>query len=455
MSKNLHRRKPSLVVATISLVVLSASLQSIASADDWSGWLGDARDDVYRETGIIDEIPDSGLTVKWRAPIAGGYAGPSVDGNRVFVFDYEKSSGEAFNAPNKRANIYGKERLLVFDVDNGKELWRFEYDCPYSISYPAGPRCTPTVDGDRVYTLGSEGDLHCLDVATGEVKWARSFKRDLSAEPPIWGFASHPLIEGDLLYTMVGGNGQGLVAFDKMTGEIRWKALDTAAGYCPPIIMNYAGKRQLISFNPEGVDSLDPISGESYWHIDISPMYEMSIARPMRDGDLLFASGIKNEAVMIKLDSQKPGASEVWRGERKSAVYCSNSTPAFVDGVIYGTDCNDGKMIAVDAKTGDRLWSTFQPTRPDEKRFIKHGTAFVTRIGDTDRYFLFSEIGDLIIARMTRDGYEELGRDHVIEPTGEAFGRDVVWTHPAYAHRTAFIRNDKEVIAVSLEAPSN
>lgn len=454
MLTNPHAFKPRLVVAAISLVAISISLQSIVNADDWSGWMGDSRDGIYRETGIIETIPESGLSVKWRTPIAGGYAGPSVADNRVFVFDYQKSSGDAFNAPDKRANVSGKERLIVLDAESGKELWRHEYDCPYSVSYPAGPRCTPTIDGDRVYTLGSEGDLHCLNTSTGEVKWSLSLKRDLATEVPIWGFSSHPLVDGDLLYTMVGGQGQGIVAFDKMTGEVRWKALDTAAGYCPPSIIEFAGRRQLIAFTPDGVDALDLLSGASLWHIDISPMYEMSIARPMRNGDLLYASGIRNEAVMIKLDSQSPGASELWRGERGNAVFCSNSTPAFVDGVIYGTDCNDGKMIAVDATNGERLWTTFQPTRPDEKRFLKHGTAFVTRIGNTDRYLLFSEIGDLIIARMTREGYEELGRDHVIEPSGEAFGRGVVWSHPAYANRTAYIRNDEEIIAVSL-APSS
>src|SRR5690606_4510085 len=151
---------------------------------------------------------------------------------------------------------------------------------------------------------------------------------------------------------------------------------------------------------------------------------------------------------MMKLDEQIPGASELWRGERDRAVFCSNSTPLFVDGVVYGTDCNVGELIAVDADNGDRLWTTFQATRPDEKRFIRHGTAFITRIGHTDRYLLFSEVGDLTMARMTRQGYQELGRFHAIEPTGEAFGRRVVWSHPAYSNRTAYNRNDQEIIAV-------
>jgi outer membrane protein assembly factor BamB len=336
------------------------------------------------------------------------------------------------------------------DEASGEQLWMHQYDCPYSVSYPAGPRCTPTVDGPRVYTLGSEGDFHCLSVATGELLWSVSLKNDFNASVPIWGFSTHPLVEGDLVYTMVGGEGQGIVAFDKMTGDVQWKALDTAAGYCPPSIIESAGKRQLITFHPLGVDSLDPASGQPLWHIDITPMYEMSISRPMLDGNLLYVSAIRTESVMMRLDDQRVGATDVWRGERDRSVFTANSTPLFVDGVVYGADCNVGSLIAVDADNGDRLWTTFEPTRPEVTRFVKHGTAFITRIGDTDRYFLFSEIGDLVMAKMTRAGYEGLGRFHVLEPSGEAFGREVVWTHPAYANQTAYIRNDKEIVAVDL-----
>jgi outer membrane protein assembly factor BamB len=410
---------------------------------------------VYRESGIVDEIPADGLDVKWRIPIAGGYAGPAVADGRVFVFDYEKSQGEAFNNPGERANLQGKERLTAVDAETGKQLWQLAYDCPYSISYPAGPRCTPTVDGDHVYILGSEGDLHALRVSDGGEVWKRSLKNDFAAEVPIWGFSAHPLIDGDLLYTMVGGSGadgkgQSIVAFDKLTGEVKWSAIDDKAGYCPPSIVQHAGVRQLIAYHPTGVTSLNPATGGVYWNVPIAPSYEMSIARPMVDGDLMYASGIRTESVMIQLASDSSTAQEVWRGEPKESIYSANATPIFADGVLYGTDCNDGNLIAVDATDGSRLWTTFDATKPGENRFIKHGTAFVTRIGETDRYLIFSETGDLLMSRMTAKGYEDLGRFHVLEPTGECFGRNVVWSHPAYANQTAYARNDSELVAVDL-----
>lgn len=440
---------------SLGALLVLATIGSPSYADDWTGWMGSDRDGVYRETGIIDEVPENGLEVKWRKPIHGGYAGPAVADGRVFVFDYQQQSGEAVNDPDVRANLIGKERLTALDATTGEQLWQESYDRPYSISYPAGPRCTPTIDGDRVYSLGAEGNLKCLQVADGEVLWSRDLPKDFGAEVPIWGFASHPLVDSDLLYTMVGGDGQGIVAFDKMTGEVRWKTLDTPAGYCPPTIIEAGGTKQLIVFHPTGVVGLNPNNGKQYWDVPIKPDYEMSIARPMIEGNLMYVSAIYNEAVLIELATDRPSAKELWRGEPKGAVHSGNATPMFVDGIIYGTDCNEGSLIAVDSKDGSRLWHTFEATKQENTRLLKHGTAFLTRIGDTDRFLVMSETGDLQMAKLTKEGYEDRGRFRAIEPTGECFGRKVAWSHPAYANRTAYIRNDKEIVAVSLESSNS
>lgn len=436
-------------IALFAIVLLLVP-QSIGSAEDWPGWMGANRDGVYNESGVIDEIPESGLPVKWRIPIAGGYAGPAVADGRVFVFDYVASSGDAVNDPNARTALTGQERLLVLDENTGKELWRYEYDCPYSISYPAGPRCTPTIDDGRVYLLGCEGDLNCLNAETGELIWKRNFTTDLGAAVPLYGFCAHPLVDGDLVYCMVGGDGQGVVAFDKRSGEVRWKALDASGSYCPPSIIQSGGVSQLIVFHATGVVSMDPSNGNVHWTVDLAPQYEMSVTRPMIDGNLMYASAIGSESVMLRLNTNRPAVRELWRGERDVSVYCSNSTPLFVDGIVYGTDCHDGSLIAVQAKDGKRLWKTFQPTKPDEERFVAHGTAFISRLGNSDKYFLFGETGHLILATLTARGYQEHGRFQALEPTGDAFGRPVVWSHPAYANRTAYIRNDKEIVAIDL-----
>lgn len=436
--------------AFIFVVTFAVSSQTTLTADQWPGWMGPQRDGVYRESGIIEKIPAEGLKVKWRMPVAGGYAGPAVAGGKVFVFDYEKKAGEIVNNPNQRAELMGSERLTAFDESTGEQLWQHAYDCPYAVSYPVGPRCTPTVDGDRVYILGSEGDLHCLNTENGSVVWKKNFKTDFGAEILIWGACSHPLIDGDLLYTMVGGKGQAMVALDKMTGDVKWKSLDAKAGYAPPSIIMAGGKRQLIAYHPTAITSLDPASGQQHWSIPIEPLYDMSIARPMVEGNKMYASGIGTASVMIELATDKPAASELWRGQPKSAIFSANATPLIVDGVIYGSDCNLGYLAAVDATNGSQLWSTFEATVPTENRRVSHGTCFLTRIGDTDRFLILRETGDLLISRLTAKGYEPLGSFHALEPTSEAFGRNVLWSHPAYANRTAYIRNDKEVVAVDL-----
>ena len=438
-------------------LLLTTSLSAIAHADDWPKWMGPTSDGVYAEPGVVTELPSKGLNVKWRVPVAGGYSGPSVWGDRVYLFDYVKSEGQAFNNPGQRAELKGSERLLCIDTKSGKTLWKYEYECPYSISYPAGPRCTPTIDSDgpndtgRVYLLGSEGDLNCLNATTGELIWKRNFKKDYKASVPLWGFSAHPLVEDGLVYCMVGGPGQTVVAFDKMTGEERWKALSaSAAGYCPPSMVTFGGEKQLVVWHADAIVGMAPATGKPFWKLDIKPEYEMSITKPQREGNLMYASGIRNHSVLFELASDKPAVSELWRGEPKQSVYCANSTPLIRGGVIYGTDCNEGCLIAVDTKTGERLWTSFLPTRPEEKRRVSHGTAFITRLGDSDDFLLMSEIGDLIRAKLTADGYSETWRFHVLEPTGEAFGRAAVWSHPAYAQGTAFIRNDKELVAVQL-----
>jgi outer membrane protein assembly factor BamB len=443
----------------LTIALAATALQLLATmwspvdcrADDWPQWMGPTRDGEYRETGLLDRFPDEGAKILWTTELGGGYSGPAVADGKVVVVDYVARSGEAFNNPGNRATLQGDERVLCFAADSGQPLWQVAYDCPYSISYPAGPRCTPTIDGDAVYTLGSEGDLHCIDLQTGEVRWRKSFKKDFGAEVPLWGFSAHPLIEGDLVICMVGGPNQTVMALDKKSGEVAWQNLTaTEVGYCPPSIIEAAGRRQLIVWHADAIESLDPSDGTVFWSVPLKPSYGMAICRPQRDGDLLYASAIGNKSLMMRLKSDTPGVEELWSGDPTTSVYCANSTPIFFNGVIYGSDCGKGNFVAVAAEDGERLWDTFQPTRLGETRRISHGTAFVTHLADTDRYLLFSELGDLILATLTPSGYDEISRAHVIEPTGEAFGREVVWSHPAYANRIAFVRNDKQLVAVSL-----
>lgn len=432
-------------IACIGLVTAS----SYCLADDWPQWMGPKRDAVWRESGVLTQFPETGLKIRWRAPVEGGYSGPAVAEGKVYVTDYVRKSGDASNNPNTRNEIDGTERVLCFSEADGSLLWKHEYDRSYKISYPAGPRVTPTVDGDRVYTVGAEGDLVCLKTSDGSVVWAKDLKKEYKTEAPVWGFAGHPLVDGDKVICLVGGEGSVAVAFDKMTGKEIWKQLTASEiGYSSPTMIEAAGKRQLLIWDADNLNGLNPETGEVYWSTPLKPNYGMSIMVPRKSGDFLFASGIGNVGALFKLDAEEPGVETVWTGTIKNAVYCANSTPHIDDGVIYGADCRQGALMGVDLMTGERLWETYKPTTGNDRR-AGHGTAFIVR--NEDRYFLFSETGDLIVAKLTREGYEEISRFHVLQPTNEAFGRDVVWTHPAFANKCCFARNDKELVCVSLD----
>jgi len=326
----------------------------------------------------------------------------------------------------------------ILPTDSGEEA---------NVSYAGGPRCTPAIDAGKLYTIGSEGRLLCLDAETGSVVWEKDLKQQYGIDSPHWGFSAHPYVQGEFLYCLVGGDGSVAVAFDKETGREVWRALSAEEpGYCPPTIIRHAGVRQLLIWNPESIQSLHPDTGEVYWSQPLAPNYKMSIAVPRKLGDLLFASGIGHVAAMFKLDDTEPDAEVHWRGDSTTAVYACNTTPFLEDGTIYGVDCHSGGLIAARASDGQRLWETFKPTTGD--RNASHGTAFLVK--HEDRFFIFNETGDLILAKLSPEQYEELGRFHVLDPTNECFGRDVVWSQPAFAEKCVFARNDKLLVCVDL-----
>jgi outer membrane protein assembly factor BamB len=442
--------KPRLLL-TVCLAVASAT----ARADDWPQWMGPRRDGVWREAGVVKSIPAQGLPVKWRVPVAGGYSGPAVADGRVYLMDYDRREGEPLNDPGARSELDGRERILCLDATTGKLLWKHEYERPYAISYASGPRCTPTVADGRVYTLGAEGDLLCLDAVGGKLLWQKNFVKDYAAPVPIWGFCGHPLVDGDQLICLVGGEGSVAVSFDRRTGRELWRAVSASEqGYCPPTIIEAAGRRQLMIWDADKLNALDPATGALLWSQPLKPSYGMSIMAPQvadtKLGRVLFASGIGHVGALYKLGVKEPSADILWRGQPKTAVYCANSTPFIRDETLYGCDCETGFLTAVDLATGKRIWETGAPTMGDRRG--RHGTAFLVRHEPSGPgiVWLFSETGDLILARLTPRAYEELGRMHLLDPTNECFGREVVWSHPAFAGRCVFARNDRELVCVSL-----
>jgi outer membrane protein assembly factor BamB len=428
-------------------------------AEDWPQWLGAKRDAIWRETGIVDKFPSGGPTIKWRTPIEAGYSGPAVANGKVYVTDRALPKGTtAPKNPFAKTQIPGSERIICLNEADGKVLWVHSYDCPYKIAYPLGPRTTPTVQDGKVYTLGAEGNLVCLNAESGSPIWEHDLKKEYKVKAPIWGFSSHPLVEGNKLYCIVGGQGSTVVAFDKDSGKEVWRALTAKEpGYCPPMIFEAGGTRQLIIWDSDSVNGLDPETGKVYWSQPAEPSYGMAISTPRKADDMLFITGFEHCALMLRLAQNHPAAEVVWRGEwkdkkKKNAFYSVFSTPFVEDGYIYGTDGGKdggGILRCIKASNGERVWESLAPTNGKK---LDSADNFLIKNGD--RFFIVNEKGDLIIARLTPQGYQELSRAHVLDPDSQsrqsASGRSVLWSHPAFADRCAFMRNDKEIVCVSL-----
>jgi outer membrane protein assembly factor BamB len=454
----MHRFFP---LAFLGVVLLPAAVLG----DDWPQWLGPQRDGVWREKGLLQQFPKGGAKIDWRQPVSDGYAGPAVADGKVFVTDRLRAKGvKNPKSGFDKGKLLGIERILCFEEKTGKPLWTRDYECTYDIMYPGGPRTTPVVSGDKVYTLGAMGDLYCRNVKDGSVVWSKNLPAVYKMNPPQWGFAGHPLIDGNRLICLVGGEGSVVVAFDKDTGKELWKNLSAnQPGYAPPMIYTFGGRRELILWDADSVNGLDPETGKVVWRrpwgsqkvAGALPELKagMAIPTPRKLGEQLYLSCFYDGSLMLKIDNDKPAVLWAHTGPvidpdgGTEQLQCVMSTPVIRDGYIYGI-CSHGQMRCLDATTGERKWESLAATGGTEARW---GNAFIVQLGEgSDRYILFNEHGDLIIARLTPQKYEEISRAHILEPTNTMAGRRVVWSHPAFANRCVFARNDNEIVCVSM-----
>jgi outer membrane protein assembly factor BamB len=416
---------------TIAVLLLAAMA---VRADDWPQWRGPNRDGVWRETGILAAIPESGLKVRWRARIGNGYSGPVVAQGRVFVTDHQL-----------RPEV---ERVLCFEEATGKPLWTHTDPCDYEdMEYGNGPRASPTVHAGKVYTLGTKGHLLCLDAARGDVLWKKDLAKDFNARIPRYGASAAPLVEGDLLIVCAGGQpNASVVALDRHTGKERWRALKDRPAYSAPIAITAGGCRQVIVWTADTVTALEPATGKVYWRVPYKATFDpaQAVASPVfHKGRLLCLGAWSRGSLMLKVDPGKPAASVLWKTRTTpSTVF---STPLFQEERHFYAIVNNGELCCLDATSGQEVWATREPTSE------KFGTAHLTPIGD--RTFLFNHKGQLILARLTPQGYQELGRSFLVEPTAgyRAAGAET-WAHPAYANKCVFARNDRVLVCASLAA---
>ena len=411
------------------MLALSASLLSTpAAAEDWPRWRGPRGDGTWQAPPLPEQWPPSGLKTAWKQAIGGGYSGIAVADGLLYTLDRQLQPHEI-------------ERVLCFDAATGERHWTDKYEVAYGkVDYGNGPRSTPTVFEGRVYSLGAVGHLRCLDAQSGKRIWTKDLVAEAGAKTPEWGLAASPLIWHDLVIVHPGATPQGcLMALDRNTGREVWRQGDDPAGYATPIVIRHAGRDQLIAWTPLNVLGLDPRTGKQHWSIPYKVTYGVSIATPIFQEGLLFVSGYWEGSKAIRLGEQPGSAELTWEDTRNLRGLMSQ--PLYRQGYAYMLDKQYG-LTCFELATGKKLWD-------DGNRMTPRGRnpqANLVWLGDSNRAIILNSEGDLILAKLSPEGYQEQSRTKIIGPT---------WAHPAFAGNRVFARTDtKEAELIALELPT-
>ncbi|MEX2176940.1 MAG: PQQ-binding-like beta-propeller repeat protein [Pirellulaceae bacterium] len=409
---------------------------------DWGPFLGPTGDGKSPEKGILAPWPEGGLKTVWEKELGTSYGAPAISQGRLFQFDR-----------------FGRmARIYCLKAETGEELWRYEYPTEYEdyYGYNNGPRCSPIVDGDRVYAYGAEGMLVCLNAVTGKRIWKVDAAKDFGVVQNFFGVGSNPVVEGDLLLVMVGGsphdttnifravgNGSGIVAFDKLTGEVKYKITDELASYASLKTATLAGRRFGLAFCRGGLVGFEPATGKVDFHFLWRALNPESVnaSMPVVAGNEVFISETYGPGSALL--AVAPGKCDVvWQDDerkRSKAMQTHWNTPIEQGGYLYassGRHLNHAELRCIEWKTGDVKWS-----EPDLTR------ASLTYI---DGHFLvLGEVGNLLLVKANPEKYELVSTMHLVpQPAGLAgqgstaveSGFDPFWAAPVVAHGLVYIR---------------
>ena len=395
---------------------------SVASALDWPQWRGPDRDGISRETGILKEWSDGGPRVLWRVPIGEGFSGISVADGRVYTMF---SKGE-------------DEFVICLDASNGEEIWRIQSDSTYYESEGGnGPRATPTIDGEFLFTVSAQGKFYALNSGNGEKVWSYDLIRDFGSYMPRWGFSSSPLVEDNMLLVEVGGsNGKFIVAFDKTNGDVLWSSHTDKLGYASPIAVTIGGVRQLIVFAGLRLLAVSTDNGELFWSYPWrTGRFDVHAATPIFIApDKIFISSAYGKGaavVQVKvMDSPESGSGikmeveEIWRSER---VQNRLATSVLHGNHLYGFHKTILKCI--DANTGTEKWKA---------RGFGEGTLILAE----DHLIILGDRGKLGLVEATPAAFNEVASAEVLS--------GLCWTVPTLANGRLYARNEKEIVCFDM-----
>jgi outer membrane protein assembly factor BamB len=389
----------------VSLVVMPSSL-----ANDWPHWRGPTFDGKSAESGWSTSWPQEGPKRVWQADVGIGYSSVSVSAGRLYTM----------------GNKEDVDHVFCLDANTGKELWNHAYPCPAKDPNGFhGTRCTPTVDGDLVFSVSRDGHLFCLATATGKVVWSKNFKEDFNGKKPTWGYAGSPLVEGNLVIFEAGGPGASLVAADKTNGKVVWQVGDDPVGYSSAVPFTSNGQRCLAMFNAAAVVGRSVADGKELWRFPWKTSYDVSVATPIIDGDKVFISSNYGSGCALIQFGEQP-AKALWRNKNMK-----NHVDSCIlwQGGIYGFD-ESSMLRCLDANTGELKWS--------QRGMGKGSLTFAD-----GKFIVFSERGKLSVADLSTTGFKEITSAQILE--GEH-----TWAPPVLANGKIYCRSLQDLVCLDV-----
>jgi outer membrane protein assembly factor BamB len=386
-----------------------------AATNYWTNFRGPKRDGRYDETTVSTNWPSSGLKQIWKQPIGVGHA------------SFVVADGKAYTIEQRR----GQEVVAAYDINTGRELWTQKWNAEFTDSTGDGPRATPTWDNGRIYALGATGELRCLDANTGSVFWGKNILSDNQARNLPWAMAASPLIVDDKVIVLPGGtSGKSVVAYNKMTGAPVWRVLSDVQAYVSPMLVDLAGRRQIVVVSSTRVVGLTHEKGELLWSYTWDTDNGINVSMPILvDRNRFFiSSGYGKGAALVEVkgSGNTYTASTVW--ENKNMKNKFNSSVLY-NGYIYGLD--EGILVCLDVNTGERKWK--------EGRF-GYGQIILTN----GHLIITSDQGEVALVKATPEKYTEVARFAAVQ--GQT------WNYPAIANGRLLVRNSNEMAAYDISA---
>jgi outer membrane protein assembly factor BamB len=409
---------------TISTVVFVAilfiSVPRGTHAQDWPQWRGIGRDGVV--TGFVapKTWPDQ-LKPKWKVSVGTGHSSPLVAGQHVYVHSRQGES----------------EVVAAYDLNTGKRIWQDAYRVEYAMNPAArghgkGPKSTPAFSQGKLYTLGISGVLSCYDAANGKLLWRKESSALLKADAPLYGAATSPLVDRGLVIVFLGGNDSGaLAAFDAITGTLKWRWNGDGPGYASPIIVEIAGKRQIVTQSQRKIVGIWEDSGHLLWQIPFQTEYVQNIVTPLAYKDLLIFSGLDKGVFAVKVGWRDNGwvTDSVWQNNEVSMYM---SSPVVRGNLLFGlSHRNKGQFFCLDGDTGRTLW-TGDPRQGDNAAIVVADDLIVSLTNDAN----------LIVMSATDKTGAPMKKYRVSEsPT---------WAHPVVAAQGVLIKDEDTLVMLSL-----